>query len=188
MVSSVFIFHVYYIRYAVPAFNVTEGATFLIIHFEPNYHMAGPPPHGHEIVVWEVNMGTTPGPLSYYFELSVLEAEVKKLQPATNYTLYARSNSIRTSDHGRWTARAVSTTPVGESQSTLLVFCICHISSKLCPVSAVSALPCVLHLSLHVYNNSFLLLFILFICSKTLHNLYKINLGLTSHLSPYIQC
>ena len=103
--------------YAVPAFNVTEGATFLIIHFEPNYHMAGPPPQGHEIVVWEVNTSSTSGPFSYYFELSLLKAEVKNLQPATNYTLYARSNSIRTNDHGRWTARAVGTMPVGEYQS-----------------------------------------------------------------------
>ena len=106
---------------------MTEGATFLIIHFEPNYHMAGPPPQGHEIIVWEVNTSSTPGSFSYYFELSLLKAEVKNLQPATNYTLYARSNSIRTNDHGRWTARAVSTMPVGESQSTLLIFCICHI-------------------------------------------------------------
>lgn len=122
--------------YAVPVFNVTEGATFVIIHFEPNYHMAGPPPHGHEIVVWEVNTGTTSGPFSYYFELSLLKAEVKNLQPATNYTLYARSNSIRTNEHGRWTARAVSTMPVGEYQSTY-IFCICHISNNPCPVSAV---------------------------------------------------
>lgn len=141
------------IRHAVPAFNVTEGATFLIIHFEPNYHMAGSPPHGHEIVVWDVKYtGTTSGPFSYYFELSLLKAEVKNLQPATNYTLYARSNSIRTNNHGRWTARAVRTMPVGEYQSLQYIHILYmpHIW-QIVPGSCCNfcVLLCVVHLSLH---------------------------------------
>ena len=103
----------YVIRYAEPVFSVTEGATFVILHFDPNYHTAGPPPQGHEIVMWELNVGTTPGPFSYYFELSLLEAEVKNLQPATNYTLYARSLSSGTNNHGRWAARTVRTLSLG---------------------------------------------------------------------------
>ena len=68
--------------------------------------------------MWAVNEGTAPGPFSHYFELSVLEAVVKNLQPGTNYTLYTRSNSDRsssssTNNHGRWTARAVRTLSLG---------------------------------------------------------------------------
>ena len=102
----------------VPVFNVTVGTTSLTLHFKPNYYSAGSPPHGHEVVVWAVNEGTAPGPFSHYFKLSVLEAVVKNLQPGTNYTLYTRSNSDRTSsrstnNHGRWAAQAVRTLSLG---------------------------------------------------------------------------
>ena len=95
-------------------FNVTVSTTSLTFHFKPNYYSAGSPPHGHEIVVWAVNEGSGPGPFSHYFELSVLEAVVKNLQPGTYYTLYVRANGTHfANNQGRWTAQSVTSLPVG---------------------------------------------------------------------------
>lgn len=110
----------------VPEFNVTVGTTSLTLHFKPNYHMAGPPPHGHEVVVWPVNEGTAPGPFSYYFELSVLEAVVKNLQPGTKYRLHVRSRPDGTdsvnNNYGRWATRSVRSLPVGGYKYTCTVY------------------------------------------------------------------
>ena len=106
--------------FAVPEFSVTRGTTSLNIRFKTNYHVAGPPPQGHEIAVWPVplTLNTATGPFSHYFELSVQEAVVKNLQPGTGYRLVVRS--VASSDgagsannYGRWTVQAVRSLPVG---------------------------------------------------------------------------